>query len=337
MGADAPQWLAESFISALQDLGATAAQAKLQAEAEALLQRWGDPARNFHGPRHLITVLSHLDELAPSTHDPEVLLVAAWYHGAVLNRAMEAKLTGAPDTTGECIDFATQHLASLGVPAEVIARVEELLRLLVKHRAPLDDLDAQVLMDADLANLAATPQEYKKYRTELRGEYQGIDELSYLKGRRAVVRGLLARTNIFESPRAHQLWEALARENLEAELTKLDQAIQRLDPADRGAIVDAQREEQPIPEFDDTTTGTIIIRRRKLPHPERRGEEGEQAAGSSGESALPPPPAPPKRIAPPPDRAASRSQDEGGAPSDDDDTASSLETASDALDVPKHQ
>lgn len=325
MGADAPQWLTESFISALQDLGATASAEKLTAEAQALLARWGDPARNFHGPRHLIAVLSHLDELAPSTHDPEVLIVAAWYHGAVLNRAMEAKLSGAPDTTGTCIDFATHHLSSLGVPAEVVARVEELLRLLVKHRAPLDDVDAQVLMDADLANLAATPQEYKKYRTQLRAEYQGIDELSYLRGRRSVVRALLARTAIFESPRAHQLWEALARENLEAELAKLDQAIVKLDPADQGQVVDAQREAEPVPEFDDTTTGTIIIRRHKLPHPERHSDE---------QPALTPPPKPPK-ITAPPEADSSKDDAETSDDSDDEDTASSLETASDALDVPK--
>lgn len=330
MGALAPQWLFSSFVEAMQEVGATAPVGDLKVEARNLVGRWTAPDRHVHNIRHLINVLAHVDELATTAHDPDVLRVAAWYHGATLNKAVDARVTGLDvhRIASECSAHTQRRLEDLGVSEDVAIRIGELIRDLALHTAPADDLDAQVLVDADLASLAATPQDYKKYRLLLREEYTQVDDLSYLRARRLVVRALLARPNVFHSPLG-QAWESRARENLEAELAKLDEAIGDLDPADAAVseLVDSDPSVTVVdgptrvhagegdPEQTLTSTGTIIIRRRHL--------HKNAAAATATE--------PPHRGHLPDlsDAAATPKQ-----PEDDDSESSTLETAIDALDVP---
>ena len=94
MGAQAPQWLLTSFVDAMQQIGATAAVTDLEHEGADLMQRWNAPNRQLHNLRRLMNTLTHIDEIASSAHDPDILRVAAWYHGAFLNKALEIKLGG---------------------------------------------------------------------------------------------------------------------------------------------------------------------------------------------------------------------------------------------------
>ena len=48
----------------------------------------------MHNVRRLMNTLTHIDEISSSAHDPDILRVAAWYHGAFLNKALEIKLGG---------------------------------------------------------------------------------------------------------------------------------------------------------------------------------------------------------------------------------------------------
>ena len=167
MGAQAPQWLLTSFVDAMQQIGATATETDLEHEGADLMQRWNAPNRQLHNVRRLMNTLTHIDEIASSAHDPDILRVAAWYYGAFLNKALEIKLGGfqANFAATRCIDHAHNRLTNLGVADEVVARIDELIAFVTRHRAPRSDFDAQVLVDADLAGLACSPQDYKKIRT----------------------------------------------------------------------------------------------------------------------------------------------------------------------------
>ena len=86
MGAQAPQWLLTSFVDAMQQIGATATQSDLEKESVDLAERWSAPERQLHNVRRLMNTLTHIDEISSSAHDPDILRVAAWYHGAFLNK-----------------------------------------------------------------------------------------------------------------------------------------------------------------------------------------------------------------------------------------------------------
>ena len=268
MGAQAPQWLLTSFVDAMQQIGATAAVTDLEHEGADLMQRWNAPNRQLHNLRRLMNTLTHIDEIASSAHDPDILRVAAWYHGAFLNKALEIKLGGfqANFAATRCIDHAHNRLTNLGVADEVVARIDELIAFLTRHRAPRSDFDAQVLVDADLAGLACSPQDYKKLRTSLRAELSELDDLQFVKARLALVKKLLSYETIYQSPLG-SAWENTARANLEVELTRLDREKAQLCAATQTEDTDDSDDSDDMEEVEDdsvTSTGTLIIKRRSI-------------------------------------------------------------------------
>ena len=268
MGAQAPQWLLTSFVDAMQQIGATAAVTDLEHEGADLMQRWNAPNRQLHNLRRLMNTLTHIDEIASSAHDPDILRVAAWYYGAFLNKALEIKLGGfqANFAATRCIDHAHNRLTNLGVADEVVARIDELIAFLTRHRAPRSDFDAQVLVDADLAGLACSPQDYKKIRTALRAELSELDDLQFVKARLALVKKLLSYETIYQSPLG-SAWENTARANLEVELTRLDREKAQLCAATQTEDTDDSDDSDDMEEVEDdsvTSTGTLIIKRRSI-------------------------------------------------------------------------
>ena len=268
MGAQAPQWLLTSFVDAMQQIGATATETDLEHEGADLMQRWNAPNRQLHNVRRLMNTLTHIDEIASSAHDPDILRVAAWYYGAFLNKALEIKLGGfqANFAATRCIDHAHNRLTNLGVADEVVARIDELIAFLTRHRAPRSDFDAQVLVDADLAGLACSPQDYKKLRTSLRAELSELDDLQFVKARLALVKKLLSYETIYQSPLG-SAWENTARANLEVELTRLDREKAQLCAATPTEDADDSDDSDDMEEVEDdsvTSTGTLIIKRRSI-------------------------------------------------------------------------
>ena len=268
MGAQAPQWLLTSFVDAMQQIGATATETDLEHEGADLMQRWNAPNRQLHNLRRLMNTLTHIDEIASSAHDPDILRVAAWYYGAFLNKALEIKLGGfqANFAATRCIDHAHNRLTNLGVADEVVARIDELIAFVTRHRAPRSDFDAQVLVDADLAGLACSPQDYKKIRTALRAELSELDDLQFVKARLALVKKLLSYETIYQSPLG-SAWENTARANLEVELTRLDREKAQLCAATQTEDTDDSDDSDDMEEVEDdsvTSTGTLIIKRRSI-------------------------------------------------------------------------
>ncbi|PYG01032.1 Predicted metal-dependent phosphohydrolase, HD superfamily [Georgenia satyanarayanai] len=219
--ADAPQWLVSAFVRSAVAVGATAPREQIQRTARELVERWQEPERRFHNLRHLIDVLARVEELAEETHVPDVVRLAAWYHGAVFNSSAQVAYArrGGEDEVASA-ELAREQLTELGVPDAVTERVEELVRALARHDADEHDVDALALCDADLGTLAVEPQRYAAYKRAIREEYAHIPEPDYVASRLAILTRLLRRRRLFVSPFS-LAWEEPARENLTAELSHL--------------------------------------------------------------------------------------------------------------------
>lgn len=218
---DAPQWFLRSFVRSVQGAGATADTEAIEEVGQVLLGRWSDEHRHFHNLRHLAAVLHRVDQLAEETHEPDLVRLGAWYHGAVFSsekKVAEAAEGGEQSTASA--NLARDELTALGVPQRAADRVAALVNAIVRHAPDPADFDAAVLNDADLAMLAAEPQRYKEYKSAVRAEYAHIPTDVYLKARIRVIERLLARTSLFLSPMG-AAWEEPARQNLDMELHRL--------------------------------------------------------------------------------------------------------------------
>jgi predicted metal-dependent HD superfamily phosphohydrolase len=239
---EAPQWLVAAWRRSVEAVGATADRETIERTGHELIERWRSEERVHHNLKRLIGVLARVDEVAAETHEPDVVRLAAWYHGAVFTSAAQHAYAhrGGADAEGSAA-LAREELGALGVPAAVIERVGQLIQCLSRHVAPPDDIDAQALCDADLGGLAAEPQRYEAYRREVRAEYGHIPERDYVEARLAIVSRLLARKTLFASPLG-RTWENAARDNLRAELTRLRSELATLPER-------AEGEESHIEEF----------------------------------------------------------------------------------------
>lgn len=233
---EAPQWLLSAWRRSVKAIGATADEDAIERTGEDLIERWSAEERVHHNLKRLITVLARVDELAAETHDPDLVRVAAWYHGAEFTSDARHAYAhrGGADAEASA-DLARRQLGALGVPEGAIERVVALVRCLSRHVAPPDDIDAQALCDADLGGLAADPQRYEAYRREVRAEYAHIPERDYVEARLAIVTRLLERRHLFASPLG-RAWEDRARDNLRAERARLERELAELPERSEGEV-----------------------------------------------------------------------------------------------------
>ncbi|MCC2334208.1 HD domain-containing protein [Cellulomonas wangsupingiae] len=228
---DAPAWLVPAFTRNVLEAGGTAPAEDIRRTADDLLERWTRPDRHFHNLRHLVDVLARVDELDEEAHHPELVRLAAWFHGAVFDSADRKAYAnrGGEDEAASAV-LAREQLMALGVPERHAQRVADLVSALVRHSPDPTDIDCAVLCDADLAMLATEPQRYKAYLNDVRAEYSHLPVEDYVRARVRILHKLLARPSLFVSPLA-QAWEEPARQNVSAELQRLEKELAKLEAA----------------------------------------------------------------------------------------------------------
>ncbi len=222
---EAPQWLVPAWVRACAGAGVTASHDEIEHVGERLLARWTEPNRRYHNARHLADVLAHVDELAEEAHEPDLVRLAAWYHGAVFDAAERASYAhrGGEDERASAV-LARLELGELGLSERAVDRVAELVTALARHTPVPGDDDCAVLCDADLAMLAGEPQRYRAYLADLRAEYAHIPVEDFVRARIAILRRLLTRPTLFASPLGRN-WEEPARQNVDAELQRLEREL----------------------------------------------------------------------------------------------------------------
>lgn len=262
-----PAWLLRSFVDSMLAIGAQATEDQLSLTGEKLLFRWCSQRRSVHNSRYLASLITHIDELSDTCHNASVLRVVAWYLGAVEPVSVYLDDVVFARRIADCQAYLSESATELGVPAGTVERLKELVSLALHHTTSLSELDGAVLIDADLAVLAGTPQEYKQFRQQIRLEHSELSDFEYQVARRRFIKCLLQRKILFKSPvGAH--WEPTARQNLEAELENLNAGLAVLDPQ---GLSDADW--VPAEETDLSSTSTTVFKRSFLVIPQAEALE----------------------------------------------------------------
>ncbi len=282
---DAPQWLIGEWVRTCQEAGATADEAEIRATGERLIDRWMQPGRHFHNVRHLTDVLARVDELERETHEPQLVRLAAWYHGAIFDADEETSYAqrGGEDELASAA-LARAELTELGLPAPGPERVAELVTALRRHAPTPEDVDCAVLCDADLAMLAGDPQRYKTYLAEVRAEYAHLPVEEFVRARIAILRKLDQRESLFRTPLG-AAWEEAARQNVQAELHRLEKELSAL----RGKSADEQGAGRPAATEQDAAPDGVGSPDERGPDSaaDDRGRTGDATPGTDRPTAAP--------------------------------------------------
>ena len=208
--------LAQRWRRAVQDAGATADPTAVADAGRLLVERWSEPHRRYHDLDHLVAVLTGLDTLSAPEPVAAVLRLAAWFHDAVYD--------GTPGADEEAsAALAERVLTELGVPSPAVAEAARLVRLTADHRVGEGDMVGALLVDADLAILAAPRPAYRRYVEAVRREYTHVPDAMFAAGRNRVLAESRGPADPVPHATGRRLWEDAARANLAAELEQLSE------------------------------------------------------------------------------------------------------------------
>jgi len=170
--------------------------------------------RSYHNFEHIENLLSFLKERESEIKDLNSVKLVAWLHDVVYD-------IKANDNEEQSSQYAQNYLEQLGIPEEIIAHVVALIMATVKHEVIENDSDSAIFLDADLAVLGSSEENYDKYAAKIRKEYAWVSDEQYKAGRLKVLKSFLERPQIYLTERAGKELEQQARANIEREITRL--------------------------------------------------------------------------------------------------------------------
>jgi predicted metal-dependent HD superfamily phosphohydrolase len=208
--------VAQAWETAVRELGGAPDPAR--AAAAELVRRYRQPHRRYHTLTHIEAVLaacrSLADALELDDRDRAIADLAVCAHDVVYDA------TPGSDERASAM-WAEAELSRCGLAADDVRRVAAIVLATIRHTTDPGDLVGSVVLDADLAILAAEPGEYARYVTAVRAEYGALSDSAWRSGRAAVLRNLLARPVLFATEPARLRWADRARRNMTRELAAL--------------------------------------------------------------------------------------------------------------------
>jgi len=200
----------ELFLTTWRELEARGEPEPVLKELE---ERWSEDHRLYHNLDHLDSCLAELQEVRELMDRPAELFFAAFAHDVVYDPRSS-------DNESRSVEWALRVLEEAEAPAEARERIAWLVLATRQDRIPAE-LDAQLLMDADLAILGRSPDEHSDYERRIRKEYHHLPRVLYRAGRARVLKRLLKRHAIFLSEFFRDRYEDTARSNLQHTLGRL--------------------------------------------------------------------------------------------------------------------
>lgn len=181
---------------------------------QGLISAYSEPHRRYHGLGHLRFLFGEAERLANMLAEPDLVHFAIWFHDAIYDPA-------AKDNEARSAEWACAGLARMGANAELISRIDRLIRQTSNHAEGVAEPDAALFLDMDLAILGAPPSIYDRYAVDTRTEYGFVPDALWQAGRGAFLRQVLARPRIFRTDVYEATLASVARTNMARELAEL--------------------------------------------------------------------------------------------------------------------
>lgn len=170
----------------------------------AIVARWAEPHRHYHGLSHLEALLAGFEAHRTLATRPGEVLAALFFHDAVYDPRRD-------DNEAASAALAREVLA--GAQPEALDRIAAMILATRTHDARQVD-DGALVLDLDLSILGALPEVYDAYERAIREEYAFVPDAAFRAARRALLERLLARPRLYTHEALRAALEAAARSNL---------------------------------------------------------------------------------------------------------------------------
>lgn len=174
-----------------------------------LCQRYAEPHRKYHTLQHLHECLALCARDSALAERPAEVAIALWFHDAIYDH-------GRSDNEAASAAWAHRALFDAGASAALADRVHALVMATRHSEVVPTTVDAQLLVDIDLAILGAQPARFAEYEQQIRDEYPHVPQPVFALKRREVLQSFLDREHLYATPTYRERYEAKARTNLRA-------------------------------------------------------------------------------------------------------------------------
>ncbi|HEY9852588.1 MAG TPA: hypothetical protein V6D28_24165 [Leptolyngbyaceae cyanobacterium] len=176
-----------------------------------LITAYSTRQRYYHNLAHVEQVLEVIEKMRSHSRNFPAIQFAAWFHDIIYDPK-------AKDNEEKSAAYAAKALTSLGITS-IIDKVSELILITKSHQlTDNEDIDSQILLDADLSILGTSAPEYRIYANAIRQEYAWLCESEYRTGRIKVLEKFLQRKRIYYTEEMFANLELTARQNIEEEI-----------------------------------------------------------------------------------------------------------------------
>jgi predicted metal-dependent HD superfamily phosphohydrolase len=172
---------------------------------EALAERYSEPQRAYHTLQHISECLGHLKS---ARNAPPSAAIALWFHDAIYDPRRSDNEERSAAWAGVVLDKAP------------IRKMVEAMILATKPGSVAPDPASRLVVDIDLAILAAPEPRFSEYDAQIRLEYAHLNDAAYKAERFKTLRNYSDRTFIYASPEFRDL-ETRARKNLERLINRM--------------------------------------------------------------------------------------------------------------------
>ncbi|KAA3643309.1 MAG: hypothetical protein DWQ07_22610 [Chloroflexi bacterium] len=177
-----------------------------------IVSYYGQSKRHYHNLAHVGFVLDRIDEVAHLAENLTAVKLAAWFHDVVYN-------TQSKKNEERSAELACRYLQRLGVEDELIEQVAELI-LATKQHLP-ENVDQQVLLDADLATFGVSSEQHAGYSQAIRKEFWWVPEAVYKQRRVEILNSFVKRERLYSTDIMFDRYEENARHNISMEIKAL--------------------------------------------------------------------------------------------------------------------
>jgi predicted metal-dependent HD superfamily phosphohydrolase len=205
--------LQSRWAALARELGAAPEPA--QRAIDDILREYGSPARRYHSLSHVAACLEVMERHVPAGAETRHIAMAVFWHDYVYDPTR----TDNEEKSAVAFEEASQ---SMKLDARFIGEVREMV-LATKHDASVAGKAERVLylVDVDLSILGEAEEVFDAYETGVREEYAFVPDDAFRAGRSKILRRLLERPHLYETPRFRAAYEASARKNLARSLERL--------------------------------------------------------------------------------------------------------------------
>jgi predicted metal-dependent HD superfamily phosphohydrolase len=147
--------------------------------------------RHYHTLQHLQECLDLFESVMVLATYPAEVEMALWFHDAIYNPTSQ-------DNEAQSAQWASAELSKAGVSPAKIDRIHSLI-MATCHTTLPQTIDECLLVDIDLAILAAPVARFDEYEQQIRAEYHFVPEPIFNQKRQEILQGFLDRSTIYST------------------------------------------------------------------------------------------------------------------------------------------